>query len=285
MVTEQNDPGQESQVEVTDVPLSLDKTETTATEEVLTDTSTEQVAETTQDLNETADSPIEVSPQSEPQTQTSETVSKKPTAEDELRKYQSATDKQIADMKAQLKQEQEARALAEQQTNQRNLDSEVQAYTQQLTQQYVSKGFDEQTARDTASQQAYAMKEAYLAKVKAESVVSRQRQVEEELNSRTQLAKAYELASQHQVPYTELQDFNDPVAMERHAKALSRIAKLEKSIQANTPGQQMSGSSPAADVAPTNSEDVIDRYNSGDPGVTTEMARTAAKKLGLSIFG
>ena len=107
----------------------------------------------------------------------------------------------------------------------------------------------------------------------------------QELNSRTQLAKAYELASQHQVPYTELQDFSDPVAMERHAKALSRIAKLEKSIQANTPGQQMTGASPAADVAPTNSEDVIDRYNAGDPAVTTVMARKAAKKLGLSIFG
>jgi hypothetical protein len=281
MVTEQNDPGQESQVEVTDVPLSLDETQAPAKEE----TPTEQVAETTQDLNETADSSIEVSPQSEPQTQSSENVEKKPTAEEELRKFQSATDKQIADMKAQLKQEQQARALAEQQTNQRNLDSEVATYTQQLTQQYISKGFDEQTARDTANQQAYAMKEAYLAKVQAENVVSRQRQIEQELNSRTQLAKAYELASQHQVPYTELQDFTDPVAMERHAKALSRINRLEKSIQANTPGQQMTGASPAADVAPTNSEDVIDRYNSGDPGVTTEMARTAAKKLGLSIFG
>jgi hypothetical protein len=47
----------------------------------------------------------------------------------------------------------------------------------------------------------------------------------------------------------------------------------------------MTGASPAADVAPTNSEDVIDRYNAGDPAVTTDMARTAAKKLGLSIFG
>ena len=281
MVTEQNDPGQESQVEVTDVPLSLDETQAPAKEE----TPTEQVAETTQDLNETADSSIEVSPQSEPQTQSSENVEKKPTAQEELRKFQSATDKQIADMKAQLKQEQQARSLAEQQTNQRNLDSEVATYTNNLYQQYVGRGFDEQTARETAMQQAHAMKQAYLAKVQAENVLARQGEVEQELNSRTQMAKAYELSSQFGVPYTELQEFNDPVAMERHAKALSRIAKLEKSIQANTPGQQMTGASPAADVAPTNSEDVIDRYNSGDPGVTTEMARTAAKKLGLSIFG
>ena len=281
MVTEQNDPGQESQVEVTDVPLSLDKTETPASE----DTSTQQVAETTQDLNETADSPIEVSPQSEPQTQPSGTVSTKPTAQEELRKYQSATDRQIADMKSQLQKEQQARALAEQQTNANNLNAEVANYTNTLYQQYVDRGFDDSTARQEATRNAAMAKEAYMAKVQAESVLSRQREVEQQLNSRTQLAKAYELASQHQVPYTELQDFSDPIAMERHAKALSRINKLEKSIQANTPGQQMSGSSPAADVAPTNSEDVIDRYNSGDPGVTTEMARTAAKKLGLSIFG
>ena len=281
MVTEQNDPGQESQVEVTDVPLSLDETQAPAKEE----TPTEQVAETTQDLNETADSSIEVSPQSEPQTQSSENVEKKPTADEELRKYQSATDKQIADMKAQLKQEQQARALAEQQTNQRNLDSEVASYTNNLYQQYIDRGFDESTAKQEATRNAAMAKEAYMAKVQADSVLARQRQVEQELNSRTQLAKAYELASQHQVPYTELQDFSDPVAMERHAKALSRINKLEKSIQSNTPGQQMTGASPAADVAPTNSEDVIDRYNAGDPAVTTDMARTAAKKLGLSIFG
>ena len=281
MVTEQNDPGQESQVEVTDVPLSLDETQAPAKEA----TPTEQVAETTQDLNETADSSIEVSPQSEPQTQSSENVEKKPTAEEELRKFQSATDKQIAEMKAQLKQEQEARALAEQQTNQRNLDSEVATYTNQLYQNYVNRGFDQQTAKETAMQQAHAMKQAYLAKVQADNVLVRQGQVEQELNSRTQMAKAYELSSQFGVPYTELQEFTDPVAMERHAKALSRIAKLEKTIQANTPGQQMTGASPAADVAPTNSEDVIDRYNAGDPAVTTDMARTAAKKLGLSIFG
>jgi hypothetical protein len=281
MVTEQNDPGQESQVEVTDVPLSLDETQAPAKEE----TPTEQVAETTQDLNETADSSIEVSPQSEPQTQSSETVSKQPTAQDELRKYQSATDKQIAEMREQLKKEQQARALAEQQTNANNLNAEVANYTNTLYQQYIDRGFDESTAKQEATRNAAMAKEAYMAKVQADSVLARQRQVEQELNSRTQLAKAYELASQHQVPYTELQDFSDPVAMERHAKALSRINKLEKSIQSNTPGQQMTGASPAADVAPTNSEDVIDRYNAGDPAVTTDMARTAAKKLGLSIFG
>ena len=165
------------------------------------------------------------------------------------------------------------------------MNAEVANYTNTLYQQYIDRGFDESTAKQEATRNAAMAKQAYMAKVQADSVLARQRQVEQELNSRTQLAKAYELASQHQVPYTELQDFSDPVAMERHAKALSRIAKLEKSIQANTPGQQMTGASPAADVAPTNSEDVIDRYNSGDPGVTTEMARTAAKKLGLSIFG
>jgi len=109
--------------------------------------------------------------------------------------------------------------------------------------------------------------------------------IEYELNNRTQLAKAYELSSQYGVPYGELQDFPDPQSMERHAKALSRISKLEKTVQQATPAQQLSGATPGADVAPTDSGDVLDRYNAGDPAITTEMARSAAQKLGMTIFG
>jgi len=105
-----------------------------------------------------------------------------------------------------------------------------------------------------------------------------------ELNTRTQLAKAYELATQYGVAYAELQDLPDPVTMEKHAKALSTIKKLEGRVQQVTPAQSLNNANPAADVAPTNSEDVLDRYNAGDPAITTEMAKIASKKLGFSIF-
>ena len=72
--------------------------------------------------------------------------------------------------------------------------------------------------------------------------------------------------------------------MEKHAKALSRIKKLEQRVQQVTPGQSLNSANPSADVAPTNSENVLDRYNAGDPAITTEMAKIASKKLGFSIF-
>ena len=271
MVTERNDAGTESQVAVTDTQVEPESTSS---------------AEATQDLSETADPPIEVAPQTDPQAETQNTEeAPAPQANDEFRKYQSATDKQIADMQSQLKSSEEARTLAERQTNANNLNAEVSAYAQQLQQDLVDKGLDEGQAQQLASQQASMARQAYVAKLQADQVAERQRQVESELNNRTQLAKAYELSSQYAVPYVELQDFPDPQSMERHAKALSRISKLEKTVQQVTPAQQLSGATPGADVAPTDSGDVLDRYNAGDPAITTEMARSAAQRLGISIFG
>ena len=275
MVTERNDVGTESTVEVTETPPSPEETPVEAVAE----------PEVEQDLSEPADTPIGVAPQIESQTEPQSTEETTPQSSEEFRKYQSATDKRMAEMEAQLKQSEQARALAEQQTNINNLEAEVAAYGQELTQRYINQGLDEVTAQQVAGQQADLAKKAYIANAQAEQVTARQRQVEQELNSRTQLAKAYELSSQYGIPYAELQDFPDPQSMERHAKALSRISKLEKTVQQVTPGQQMNGATPAADVAPTNAEDVLDRYNAGDTAITTEMARAASQKLGLTIFG
>lgn len=275
MVTERNDEGTESTVEVAEAPTSLDETPVEAVAE----------PEVEQDLSEPADTPIGVTPQTESQTEPQSAEGTTPESGKEFRKYQSATDKRIAEMETQLQQSEQARALAEQQTNVNTLQADVAAYGQELTERYINRGLDDATAQEIGSHQANLAREAYIAKVQAEQVTVRQRQVEQELNSRTQLAKAYELSSQYGIPYAELQDFPDPQSMERHAKALSRISKLEKTVQQVTPGQQMNGVTPAADVAPTNAEEVLDRYNAGDAAITTEMARAASQKLGLTIFG
>lgn len=275
MVTERNDEGTESTVEVAEAPTSLDETPVEAVAE----------PEVEQDLSEPADTPIGVTPQTESQTEPQSAEGTTPESGKEFRKYQSATDKRIAEMETQLQYSEQARALAEQQTNVNTLQADVAAYGQELTERYINRGLDDTTAQEIGSHQANLAREAYIAKVQAEQVTVRQRQVEQELNSRTQLAKAYELSSQYGIPYAELQDFPDPQSMERHAKALSRISKLEKTVQQVTPGQQMNGVTPAADVAPTNAEEVLDRYNAGDAAITTEMARAASQKLGLTIFG
>ena len=102
-----------------------------------------------------------------------------------------------------------------------------------------------------------------------------------EINQRSQQARAYELATQNGINYSELDGISDPVAMEKVAKALGRAVKLEQRLQSNTSPSTYGTSQPAVDVAPTDAESIIDRYNSGDPGISTEQANSAAKKLGM----
>ena len=278
MVTETNDLGTESTVEVTEIPLKVDESvETPAPAET-------PAPEPVDDLTETDDSSIEVPPAPEPQANTETELESTPAPNPELSKYQSATDKRIAEMETQLGNERAARQRAEQLQNSSNLEAEVNAYYQKNYQQLIDQGLDETSAMQMAQQQTAFAKEAYLAKQQADQVLSNSQQMQTELNTRTQLAKAYELATQYGVAYAELQDLPDPVTMEKHAKALSTIKKLEGRVQQVTPAQSLNNANPAADVAPTNSEDVLDRYNAGDPAITTEMAKIASKKLGFSIF-
>lgn len=278
MVTETNDQGTESTVEVTEIPLNIDETvEAPALAET-------PASDTADNLSEPDDSPIGVPPALEPQTDTTTELEPTPSPSDEFRKYQSATDKRIAEMETELANERAARQRAEQLQNSSNLEAEVNLYTQQVTQSLLNQGLDEQTAMQMARQQAALAKEAYLARQEANQVVNSSKQIQSELNTRTQLAKAYELSTQYGVPYAELQDLPDPVTMEKHAKALATIKKLENRVQQVTPAQSLNSANPASDVAPTNSEEVLDRYNAGDPAITTEMARIASKKLGFSIF-
>ena len=277
MVTETNDLGSESTVEVTEPPLKVD-------ESVETPAPAETPAPV-DDLTETDDSSIEVPPAPEPQANIETELESTPASNPELSKYQSATDKRMAEMETQLANERAARQRAEQLQNSSNLEAEVNAYYQKNYQQLIDQGLDEVAATQMAQQQTAFAKEAYLAKQQADQVLSNSQQMQTELNTRTQLAKAYELATQYGVAYAELQDLPDPVTMEKHAKALSTIKKLEGRVQQVTPAQSLNNANPAADVAPTNSEDVLDRYNAGDPAITTEMARSASQKLGLTIFG
>ena len=278
MVTETNDLGTESTVEVTEIPLKVDESvETPAPAET-------PATEPVDDLTETDNSSSEVPPAPEPQANTETELESTPAPNPELSKYQSATDKRIAEMETQLSNERAARQRAEQLQNSSNLEAEVNAYYQKNYQQLIDQGLDETSAMQMAQQQTAFAKEAYLAKQQADQVLSNSQQMQNELNTRTQLAKAYELATQYGVSYAELQDLPDPVTMEKHAKALSTIKKLEGRVQQVTPAQSLNNANPAADVAPTNSEDVLDRYNAGDPAITTEMAKIASKKLGFSIF-
>jgi len=284
MVTEQNDAGKESQVEITDIPVDTNAPSTTDASTPVEEPT--PVVEESNESIENSDNSIQVNePESKSQTEQPSDANADLQSSEAFRKYQSSTDKRMAELETQLQKAEQQRIQAEEQANLNKLDDQVATYEQQLAQKYVTQGLDEQMARQLANDQALMAKEAYLAKIETAKVSREQQKFQGELSQRTQLAKAYELAAQYQVPYQELQDINDPVTMEKMAKNLFRTKKLEEQLAKNTPAQTMTNASPSPDVAPTDAEDVIDRYNSGDPNVTTDMARTAAKKLGLSIFG
>ena len=106
MVTETNDLGSESTVEVTEPPLKVDESvETPAPAET-------PATEPVDDLTETDDLSSEVPPAPEPQANTETELKSTPAPNPELSKYQSATDKRIAEMETQLANERAARQRA-----------------------------------------------------------------------------------------------------------------------------------------------------------------------------
>jgi len=148
----------------------------------------------------------------------------------------------------------------------------------------MARGVEEPMAAEIAESQGTLAKQSFLAnqgQTTAETQTSTaQGQVAEQVRN----ARAYELATQHQVPFTELSGIQDPSYMETHAKALARVAKLEAQISGSTPGTVFDTSNPEAQVAPSDDTRILDAYAAGDTRVNREMASAASKRLGMSIF-
>ena len=202
----------------------------------------------------------------------------------EFKKYQSSTDKRMAELEQQLSQEKSERQRYAEEESLKTLDSDVNQYEETVRSEMLQQGIDDLTAQQIAGRQASFAKEAFLKDLEVKRMKKEQARSSSELNNRTQLARAYELASQYNIPFTELQEISNPTEMERHAKSLKRIKDLEGRLQGITPSQTYGSSTPASDVAPTNATTVLDRYNAGDPAVSTDMARAAARQMGLTIF-
>ena len=274
MTTEKQEPLNESVVDP--APASIDS----STEDVA---APQESGEPTENPSVVGDSTgdIQVRESSTEAQSTSSSLLNSP----EFRKYQSNTDRKMAELEKQLAEERTARDEVQAQESLRTLDSDVNQYALQVRDRLLQQGMDDTTAQQIANEQAGLAKEAYLSNLQIQQNKRESQKYESELNSRTQLARAYELASQYNVPFSELQEVSNPAEMERHAKSLKRIKDLESRLQGVTPSQQYGSATPASDVAPTDASAVLDRYNAGDPAVTTEMARAASQKLGLTIFG
>ena len=204
--------------------------------------------------------------------------------EDEWRKFQSSTDKRIADLETQNKNLQEQSTKMRDEYSTASLDTEVQQLTQNLTQQYIQQqGMDEQLAVQMAHRDANNLKQQYLQQRENSNLQDTISKQQEQLGTRVKMARAYELSVEHKVPIDNLMAFDKPEQMAAHAKTLSEMNRLKGQLQGNTPAQNYTSSTPQPDVAPTDAEAILDRYNQGNQGVTTEMAREAASKLGFEL--
>lgn len=203
---------------------------------------------------------------------------------EEFKSFQSATDKRIAEMEKQLADSKAAEAERAEAESLKNLDTEVRQYADQLYSEFVTQGFDDVTARQYADMQTASAKREYLATIKANKLERQLSETNSEFQNRILLTRQYELASQYGIPFDSLNGSSSPEEMEIRAKYEKKINDLSGRLERAIPGQSYGSSVPASDVAPTNAENVLDRYNAGDSAITEDMARTAAKQMGLSIF-
>jgi len=205
-------------------------------------------------------------------------------SENEWRKFQSSTDKKIADLETQNKTLQEQSSKVQADYDNTALDQQVGSLQQNLTQQYIQQqGMDEQVAVQMAQRDAQNLKAQYLGAKENERQREMINQQQTQLGNQVKMARAYELSVTHKVPMEGLMTFDKPEQMEAHAKMISENNRLKGQVQGNTPAQNYSAGTPQPDVAPTDAEAIIDRYNTGDSGITTDMAREAAKKLGYEL--
>ncbi len=274
MVTENNVPEQDSaeSTGAEQVPLLNEESSSEPT------SVTEAVPQTEEQAVDTAQ-PTETTISATPSEGTS--VTDRTYSQEEFRKLQSSNDKRIAELEKANKQMEEQAYQARKQAEESNLNQQVEVYQEQQRQKLIAQGMDEMTAQQISQEQSAFAKRAFLTEIANRETTSQNQKLMGEINQRSQQARAYELATQNGINYSELDGISDPVAMEKVAKALGRAAKLEQRLQSNTSPSTYGTSQPAVDVAPTDAESIIDRYNSGDPGISTEQANSAAKKLGM----
>lgn len=194
-----------------------------------------------------------------------------------FKEFQSKTDQQINELRGQLEQEQARSRQAEQQASLNTTDQQVATWAQQQYQALLERGVDDQTAQEITNQQATLAKQAYLAQQGSNTA-------ETKLNAQVRQARAYELATQNGIQYSELAAIEDPSYMEQHAKTLGRVRELEQRLQGSAPGQQFDTSQPATDVAPSDDTRILDAYAAGDDRISLDQAKAAAGRLGMRIF-
>jgi hypothetical protein len=207
----------------------------------------------------------------------------------EVSKIQSSYDKRAADHEKtindlqqqvdQMKQNQEAQTM---QYSEQQIRAAQDAFVRDKAQWLVAnQGLDEQQAYQQASQEGVQAAQSAMMQIQLDKERQAIEQQKQAINDQARITATNQIANKYGVNAADLVGFDTPQQMERYAAALSQKNQV---VQDNTPKFNTSGDVPPDNI-PSNDNDIIDRYGSGDPKITVDMYEGAMKRQNPNWHG
>ena len=207
----------------------------------------------------------------------------------EVSKIQSSYDKRAADhektindLQQQVTQMQQTQETQTMQYSEQQIRAAQDSFIRDKAQWLVAnQGMDEQQAFQHASQEGAQAAQSAMMQIQLNKEKQSIEQQKQAINDQARITATNQIANKYGVNAADLVGFDTPQQMERYAAALSQTNKV---VQDNTPKFNTSGDVPPDNI-PSNDDDIIDRFASGDPKITMEMYERAMKNTNPNWHG
>ena len=207
----------------------------------------------------------------------------------EVSKIQSSYDKRAADhektindLQQQVTQMQQTQETQTMQYSEQQIRAAQDSFIRDKAQWLVAnQGMDEQQAFQHASQEGAQAAQSAMMQIQLNKEKQSIEQQKQELDRQARLTVTNQIANRYNVSVSDLDSFTTPEQMEKYASAVSQTNRV---VKETTPQLNTSGDVPPDNI-PSNDEDVIDRFASGDPKITMEMYERAMKNTNPNWHG
>tara|TARA_R100001594_G_scaffold2530_1_gene10140 strand:- start:105 stop:980 length:876 start_codon:yes stop_codon:yes gene_type:complete len=207
---------------------------------------------------------------------------------EEVSKIQSSYDKRASDnektinqLQEQVNQLQETSTQTSQQYSEQQILTAKEKFVMDKSQWLIQQGVDEAQARTQARQEGESAAQTAMAQLQLDQEKQSIEQQKQELDRQARLTVTNQIANRYNVSVSDLDSFTTPEQMEKYASAVSQTNRV---VKETTPQLNTSGDVPPDNI-PSNDEDVIDRFASGDPKITMEMYERAMKNTNPNWHG
>jgi len=217
-------------------------------------------------------------PEQESKSYSNEEVSKIQSSYD---KRAAEQDKTIEELKNQVAQLQETSVQTTQQYSEQQILSAKEKFVYDKTQWLIQQGVDDQQARNQAIQEGESAAQTAMAQLKLDQEKQQIEKQKQDLDRQARITVISQIANRYNVSATELEMFSTPEQMEKYASAVSQTQRV---VKETTPQLNTSGDVPPDNI-PSNDEDIIDRFASGDPKITMDMYEGAMRRLNPNWHG